>query len=116
MSTAHQTPPAPTGGEQSRSILKRLVRRMHVHCWKLTTGTRPDRSDWFCHFRSCRCGRVEYHAFAVFGDKQWHDINDRTGCMSWEHPQLMASARHHGLQPNTEASNARERGQTEEKP
>jgi len=77
--------------------LKYIIDKFHFYVWKEITGYRPDRTDWYCLLRSRRGGEVQYKAFAIFGDKQWHDINDSSGCMPWEHPEIIKSARYHGL-------------------
>lgn len=71
----------------------------HFHFWtEIFPAVRPDRRDWFCQLRHCRCGEIQYNAFALCGDKKWHNIEDKTGCM-WdsEHEGIVISAVHHGI-------------------
>lgn len=70
----------------------------HRHSWiEIFSATKPSRSDWHCWLRHCRCGRVEYKSFNIFGDGQWHHLHSPKGCQSWEHEGILESARHHGL-------------------
>lgn len=72
--------------------------RLGWHWWhEINPAVRPDRSDWWCVLRHCRCRRVQYKSFGICGTGRWHDLADPSGCWASEHLDILKSARHHGL-------------------
>lgn len=70
-----------------------MIRFPHFHWFTYRKGLLPERSDWFCLLRRCRCGKQQYESFNTFGTGHWHDVNDPAGCQPWEFSDIMRSAK-----------------------
>ena len=99
MTSANQSTSANPASTLVMGWLDRMVRRCHIHRWTDIIGSRPDRTDWACWLRSCRCGKVQYRSLREpIALSKWYDLDDDSGpANQWELPELRKSAQHHGL-------------------